>query len=224
VSKRTLKTWDEYWKTRAYVNASMSTCIRRHVGAVAVRHRRSFADAFNGNIPGEKHCDDGGCARCKDSTRPSGEDLDECVCVHAESNLVSYCALEGVTLADAIVYCTDHPCVHCTKLLASSGVREVVYDRAYPAPDWARKLTRMTIRRFAEPTTKPDMPRILSNASLHSFGPTTGEGFPGSSVELAADQPIPVGRPWIETMGCPNCRRLGELCDDHSAAEDVTWD
>jgi dCMP deaminase len=218
------RNWDEYWRDRAYLNAKMSTCIRRNVGAVAVRHRRSFADAFNGNIPGEKHCDDGGCARCQDSTRPSGEDLDECVCVHAESNLVSYCALEGVTLADAIVYCTDRPCVHCTKLLASSGVREVVYDRDYPAPDWAGQLTRMTIRRFSEPTTKPDEPRVLSNAMLRSLGPTTGEGFPGSSIKLGGPPVVPPGVSWVESLGCEACKRLGELCDDCSAVEEATWD
>lgn len=134
-----------------------------------MRHRRSFADAFNGNIPGELHCDEGGCAAC---ARAAREDLppgtagrsDECVCVHAESNLVSFCALEGVPLKGAIVYCTDHPCVHCLKLLASTGVREVVYDRPYPAPDWSTSLRRMNVRRFHEATHKPDTPLVVNSA------------------------------------------------------------
>ena len=129
-----MRNWDQHWKARAHLNAEMSTCVRRQVGAVAVRNRRSFADAFNGNIPGEDHCNEGGCARCADKSLASGADLSECVCVHAEANLVAYCALEGIPLAGSIIYCTDHPCVHCVKILASSGVREVVYDRPYPAP------------------------------------------------------------------------------------------
>ena len=157
------RAWDDYWKKRAYLNASMSTCIRRQIGAVAVRSRRSFADAYTGNIPGEIHCDEGGCTRCSDSTIPSGVDLDACVCVHAESNLVSFCAIEGVKMQGAIVYCTHRPCNHCVKLLASSGVREVVYDQEYPSTDWTTHLRRMTLRRFDTPTSKPDVPRVTNS-------------------------------------------------------------
>jgi dCMP deaminase len=174
----------------------MSTCIRLKVGAVAVRNRRSFADAFNGNIPGERHCDDGGCDYCTHAVQhalPIGSagNNNDCVCVHAESNLVSYCAVEGIKLAGAIVYCTDHPCVHCVKLLASSGVREVVYDREYPAPDWAHKLMRMTIRQFSTPTTKPDLPHVtatvIEDARLRYITVQDEPGPWGGRIERVKD-------------------------------------
>lgn len=142
--------WDTHWGQRALLNATMSTCRRRSVGAVAVRDRRSFADAFNGNIPGEKHCDEGGCARCADTAIMAGVGLANCTCVHAEANIVSFCARRGITLDGATVYCTTQPCADCVKLLASAGVVEVVYDEPYPVPDWALHLRRMTMRRFHE--------------------------------------------------------------------------
>lgn len=128
------RNWDAHWRERAYLNASMSTCIRRHVGAVAVINRRSFADAFNGNIPGAPHCDEGGCPRCNAAVVLPGE-LDLCLCVHAEANLITFCAASGIVLAGATVYCTTRPCADCFKLLIGAQVREIVYDEEYPLPD-----------------------------------------------------------------------------------------
>lgn len=127
--------WDQFFIDRAHANASMSTCVARHVGAVATRNRRSFADGFNGNLPGQLHCDQGGCPRCA-SAHESGTDLERCLCVHAEQNLVAFCAANGIPLLGATVYCTTKPCLDCLKLLVSSGVREVVYDEDYPGSTW----------------------------------------------------------------------------------------
>lgn len=123
--------WDQYWLSRANLNASMTTCCRRAVGAVAVRDRRSFADGFNGNLPGTTHCVDGGCERCAGEF-PPGTSLDTCVCVHAEANVVSYCAREGIRTAGATMYITHSPCLECMKLIVSAGFVEVVYDEYYP--------------------------------------------------------------------------------------------
>lgn len=143
-----MRDWDEHWRQRALLNATMSTCMRRSVGAVAVRDRRSFADAFNGNMPGEPHCDEGGCARCADTGTMAGVGLADCTCVHAEANLVTFCASQGIRMEGATVYCTTHPCADCIKLLVSAGVAEVVYEEPYPVPQWAYELRRMTIRSF----------------------------------------------------------------------------
>lgn len=53
---------------------------------------------------------------------------------HAEANAVVQGALHGVTLSDSVAYCTHQPCVNCSKLLISAGVRKIVYDVAYPDP------------------------------------------------------------------------------------------
>ena len=164
----------------------MSTCIRRQVGAVAVRNRRSFADAFNGNIPGEQHCDEGGCLYCTDAierklAKGAGSNSNECVCCHAESNLVSYCAVEGISLRGATVYSTDKPCVHCTKLLASSGIVQVVYDVEWATPDWTDHLTAMTLRKFGE-ERDPGTVRVLSNVSLHQVSLDDQPGLHGGRL------------------------------------------
>lgn len=142
-----VRNWDAYWLERARLNASMSTCMRRGVGAVAVRDRRSFADAYNGTAPGTRHCEDGGCPRCADLSQGAGLDLGRCLCVHAEQNIVAFCARNGIRLDGAILYQTTRPCVDCHKLLVSSGIVEVVYDEEYPQ-DMAPSYPQMPMRRF----------------------------------------------------------------------------
>lgn len=123
--------WDAHFMRKAELNADMSTCMSRHVGAVAVAGRRQVADGFNGNLPGAVHCDDGGCERCKNRAF-SGGDLERCVCVHAEQNIVAWCARVGHSLDNTTIYSTTHPCSDCLKLLVSAGVTHIVYRDEYP--------------------------------------------------------------------------------------------
>ena len=53
---------------------------------------------------------------------------------HAEANAVVQGALHGVSLQDAIAYCTHQPCVNCSKLLMSAGIAKIVYRDPYPDP------------------------------------------------------------------------------------------
>lgn len=129
----------------ARLNAEMGTCIRRKVGAVAVRGRRLVAAGFNGNLPGTLHCDEGGCERCA-SDAPSGTSLDACVCVHAEENLIAWAARYGVSLDGATVYCTHLPCVRCLRLLDSCGITEIIFDEEYPSV--INLATRAVLRRL----------------------------------------------------------------------------
>jgi len=60
---------------------------------------------------------------------------DHCMrATHAEANAIVQAALHGVHLNDSIAYCTHQPCVNCSKLLISAGVRKIVYDVSYPDP------------------------------------------------------------------------------------------
>lgn len=49
------------------------------------------------------------------------------IVVHAEANLVSYCAKHGIRMKGNLVYITHSPCVECAKLLVSSGISKVFY-------------------------------------------------------------------------------------------------
>lgn len=116
---------------KAELNASMSTCRSRQVGAVAVLNRRQIADGFNGNLPGAKHCDEGGCERCENKAFSQGEDIMRCVCTHAEANIVAFAARSTFSLDGSTVFSTTHPCADCLKLLISAGVSDIVYRDDY---------------------------------------------------------------------------------------------
>lgn len=124
--------WDGHFMGIATSNMEMSTCVRRHVGCVAVRDRRVLGAGFNGNLPGAVHCDEGGCDRCNDTNWVSGAGLERCVCVHAEQNLVSWCARYGIALDGAIIYTTTFPCSDCLKLLISAGIKGIAFAEGYP--------------------------------------------------------------------------------------------
>ncbi|PLX72934.1 MAG: cytidine deaminase, partial [Desulfuromonas sp.] len=41
-------------------------------------------------------------------------------------------ARHGVNISGATVYCTNSPCIICTKMLINAGIRKVVYLDGYP--------------------------------------------------------------------------------------------
>ena len=134
-------TWDEYFMLQAELAKLRSNCITRHVGAVIVRNNRQIATGYNGTPPGIKNCFDGGCQRCSDRLNgkiKSGESLDRCICNHAESNAIMHCAILGIEAGskDAILYSTFVPCLECTKMAITIGVKRIVCLDTYPETDY----------------------------------------------------------------------------------------
>jgi len=123
--------WDEYFMEIARIVASRSTCLRRHVGAIAVRDRRILATGYNGAPTGLAHCAEVGCLRAQRDV-PSGERHELCRGLHAEQNVIVQAALHGISIRGATIYCTNHPCVLCAKMLVNAGVTEIVYAGEYP--------------------------------------------------------------------------------------------
>ncbi|MBN1958913.1 MAG: cytidine deaminase, partial [Desulfuromonadales bacterium] len=37
-----------------------------------------------------------------------------------------------VNIFGATLYCTDSPCIICSKMLINAGVKEIIYGRGYP--------------------------------------------------------------------------------------------
>ena len=114
--------------------ASRSNCVKSHVGALILKDDRVRATGYNGTIYTYPDCFDGGCPRCKDRSKGRGQELDRCVCVHAEENALVSAARYGIEVEDTLCYVTHEPCLGCTKLLIQAGLREVVYllDYEYP--------------------------------------------------------------------------------------------
>jgi dCMP deaminase len=125
--------WDAYFMEITHVVASRSTCLRRQVGAVIIKDRRILSTGYNGAPKGLAHCQEVGCIREKNNI-PSGERHELCRALHAEQNAILQAALYGVSIADATIYCTTHPCVMCAKMLINAGMKEVVISGTYPDP------------------------------------------------------------------------------------------
>jgi len=51
--------------------------------------------------------------------------------LHAEQNVITYCAKEGIPTKDTTIYITTSPCKQCAKLIAQSGIKTVVYAEEY---------------------------------------------------------------------------------------------
>lgn len=113
-----------------YLVAERSTCLRRKVGAVLVKDKRILATGYNGAPSGLKHCLDIGCLREKEGI-PSGERHELCRGLHAEQNVIIQAAYHGISIADSTIFCTNLPCVICTKMLINAGVISIFYREGY---------------------------------------------------------------------------------------------
>ena len=120
------QTWDEYFLSLAGAASTRATCSRRKVGAVIVRDRHIVSTGYNGGPSGVPHCDEGGCPRAQ-SDVPMGSIYDTCIAIHAEANALLFCGPQE--RQNATIYSTDLPCFGCAKLIANSGLSEVVASR-----------------------------------------------------------------------------------------------
>ena len=61
-------------------------------------------------------------------------------CSHAEENAIVQSAYHGIAIKGATLYSTFSPCLICTKMIINSGIKEVVFNVAYPMSGDASKL------------------------------------------------------------------------------------
>ncbi len=116
---------DEYFLKIALVVAERSTCLRHHVGAVAVRDKHILSTGYNGAAAGLKDCLELGCLR-DELNIPSGTRHEICRAIHAEQNVIIQASLHGVSLEGATIYCTHTPCILCAKMLVNSRIKRFV--------------------------------------------------------------------------------------------------
>lgn len=116
---------DEYFLKIASVVAERATCLRHHVGAVAVRDKHILATGYNGAASGLKDCLELGCLR-DDKDVPSGTRHEVCRGIHAEQNVIIQATLHGVSLEDATIYVTHTPCILCAKMLVNAKIKRFV--------------------------------------------------------------------------------------------------
>jgi dCMP deaminase len=78
---------DEYFLKIASVVAERSTCLRHHMGAVAVKDKHILTTGYNGAPAGVKDCLELGCLRDAQNI-PSGTRTEICRAIHAEQNVI----------------------------------------------------------------------------------------------------------------------------------------
>jgi dCMP deaminase len=122
--------WDDYFLEIVGIVAKRATCKRRRVGAALVRDRRILATGYNGAPSGLRHCLEVGCLR-EQLGIPSGERHELCRGLHAEQNAIIQAALHGVSVKGATLYCTNHPCVICAKMIINAGIVRIVIEGDY---------------------------------------------------------------------------------------------
>jgi dCMP deaminase len=141
--------WSEYFMTITNMVGKRSTCLRRHVGAILVKDKRILATGYNGAPAGVRHCEETGCLR-RDSGVPSGQRHELCRGLHAEQNAIIQAAYHGVSISGSTLYCTNKPCIICSKMLINAGIKEIVYGEGYDDPLADEMLTEagITMERF----------------------------------------------------------------------------
>ncbi len=122
--------WHQYFMEMAYLAATRSTCLRRKVGAIVVLENQIISTGFNGAPKHVRHCKEAGCLRAKMNV-PSGERHELCRGVHAEQNAVIQAAVNGASIKDAVLYCTNQPCVICSKILINAEIKTIYIAEHY---------------------------------------------------------------------------------------------
>ena len=122
--------WDNYFLDIVELVSKRSTCCRRAVGAGLVSDSRILATGYNGAPSKLQHCLDIGCLR-EQLKVPSGERHELCRGLHAEQNAIIQAALHGVSTKGSTLYCTNHPCVICAKMIINAGILRIVIRDGY---------------------------------------------------------------------------------------------
>lgn len=107
-----------------------STCLRRAVGAIIVKDKRILATGYNGAPSGIRHCGEVGCLR-ETMKVESGQRHELCRGIHAEQNAIIQAAYHGASIKDASLYCTNLPCIICTKMIINAGIKKIYYQEGY---------------------------------------------------------------------------------------------
>lgn len=144
--------WDEYFMKNAALVSERSTCLRHHVGAIIVKDKRIITTGYNGAAKGTKDCLELGCLR-EELKIPSGTRHEICRAIHAEQNAIIQGAYHGSSVKGGTIYCTHTPCMICAKMIANSGIEEVISYQDYPDEE-AKKFLKeagINLRKISRP-------------------------------------------------------------------------
>jgi len=120
--------WEDYFMEVAEKISNRSNCIKQKVGAIIVKDSKITSSGYNGTASGLENCFEGGCERCFSEAK-QGENISNCVCLHAEQNAIL--ELGKKKSSGSTLYTTCFPCTACANIIVQSKIKKVVYDREY---------------------------------------------------------------------------------------------
>lgn len=116
----------------ARLASQRATCFRLNVGAVVVQNNNPIALGYNGQRPGENHCQGNECP---------GIVPGNCGTFHAEVNALTKASTllasnlgVGIWPTEVDLYCTDSPCGYCTTFILENTplrVTRIFYGTPY---------------------------------------------------------------------------------------------
>lgn len=137
----------------AYLISQESKCCSWKVGAVIEKNGRIISTGYNGSPAGGVNCCDhaaekgwtefipneggrlppmpGGKVVLLSKHRESHSAWSSKNEIHAELNAILFAARKGTSIEGATMYVTLSPCPECSKAIAQSGIKKVVYAETY---------------------------------------------------------------------------------------------
>jgi dCMP deaminase len=103
----------------AEVFANLSHAKRLKVGAIVVKGDRIISIGYNGTPAGWDNV-------CEDENYRTIPEV-----IHAESNAIAKLAKSQESGEEAIMFITHTPCVECSKLIYTSGIKKVYFKNYY---------------------------------------------------------------------------------------------
>ncbi len=107
--------------------AKASKCVSKQVGAVIVKDGRILSTGYNGTPAGYINCSE----HWDGEYTTEHHNWSKTYEIHAEMNAIIWAARKGISIEDATIYVTLEPCSECSKNLIASGIKRIVYAKAY---------------------------------------------------------------------------------------------
>lgn len=120
---------DMHYLTEARIEATLSTCLRKKVGACLNNPAIGLSECARNKEKDGLRCDGGECPRGQksaDEKAPNEPPYDDCVAVHAEAAVLARYK-PGSRLYGLTLYVTHEPCPECLEVIERyPGLRVVV--------------------------------------------------------------------------------------------------
>ena len=122
---------DKYYIKYADKLSSKANCAKGKVGAILVKDNTIVAEGVNSVPNGITPCTAETCLR-KRLNLKSGENQELCFVVHAEQNALIDALNNSIDVKESTLYVNKQPCIICAKMLINSGIKKIIYLKAYP--------------------------------------------------------------------------------------------